>query len=325
MNLIFCRFSTAVFAAVTLVATQIGHAADFPSQPIRLIVPQAPGALVDPVARVIGQALSIKLGQPVIVENRTGAGGAIATAFVAKSNPDGHTLLVHSSGLVTNAATQRENPGYDILKDLTPIVRVASAPFLVCVNPASPIKSIPDLLAYARANPKKLNFGSSGPGSSNHLAIEVLKRAAGIDMTHIPYKGGAQQTAALLGREIDFTFDTIGSSGELVRSGKLRALATTGPRRSTAFPDLPTIGESGVPGYEADFWVGVFAAAGTQPAIIEKLSVAIKEVMVQPAVRAKLTELSLEGSPGDPSEFAKQVRSDLEKWTKVAAQLGNLN
>ena len=310
-----------LLGAAMAIASAAASGADFPTQPIRLIVPFPPGGVADPAARVVAAAMSAKLGQPIIVDNRTGATGAIGTTAVARSTPDGYTLLFHTNGLVTNAATQRENPGYDVV---APISRVASAPYLVVVHPSVPAKSMAEVLQYARANPSKLNHGSSGPGSSNHLAIELFKRMANVDIVHVPFRGGGPQIAAVLAGDIQLVFDTISGSGPLVRSGKLRGVATTGAQRSAAFRELPTIIESGVPGYEAGFWMGLFAPAGTPRDTLEKLNATTRDALAQSDVRARLTEMGLDVSSDSPAEFAQYVRSDLEKWTRLARQLGKL-
>jgi tripartite-type tricarboxylate transporter receptor subunit TctC len=318
------RWRSLLLGAAMAIASYAASAADFPAQPIRLIVPFPPGGVADPAARVVAAAMSVKLEQPIIVDNRTGATGAIGTTAVARSTPDGYTLLFHTNGLVTSAATQRENPGYDVVRDFAPISRVASAPYLVVVHPSVPAKSMAEVLQYARANPGKLNHGSSGPGSSNHLAIELFKRMANVDIVHVPFRGGGPQIAAVLAGDIQLVFDTISGSGPLVRSGKLRGVATTGAQRSAAFRDLPTIIESGVPGYEAGFWMGLFAPAGTPRDTVEKLNATTREALAQPDVRARLTEMGLDVSSDSAAEFAQYVRSDLEKWTTLARQLGKL-
>jgi tripartite-type tricarboxylate transporter receptor subunit TctC len=288
------------------------------------VVPFPPGGVADPVARVVAAAMSVKLGQPIIVDNRTGATGAIGAMAVAHANPDGYTLLFHTNGFVTNAAVQKENPGFDVVKDFAPISLVASAPYLIVVHPSVPAKTMVELLQYARANPGKLYYGSSGPGSSNHLAIELFKRTANIDIVHVPFRGGGPQVTAVLAGDIQIVFDTISGSGPLVRSGKLRGLATSGARRNAVFPDLPTIIESGVPGYEAGFWMGIFAPAGTPRDIIDKLNATIKEVVAQPDVRARFSDMGLDPATDSPAEFAAFMRADLDKWTKLAKELGKL-
>jgi tripartite-type tricarboxylate transporter receptor subunit TctC len=313
-----------LLGAAMAIASSAACGAEFPTQPIRLIVPFPPGGVADPAARVVAAAMSVKLEQPIIVDNRTGATGAIGTMAVARSSPDGYTLLFHTNGLVTSAATQRENPGYDVVRDFAPISRVASAPYLVVVHPSVPARSMAELLQFARANPGRLNYGSSGPGSSNHLAIELFKRMASVDIVHVPFRGGGPQITAVLAGDIQLVFDTISGSGPLVRSGKLRGVATTGAQRSTAFRDLPTIIESGVPGYEAGFWMGLFAPAGTPRETVEKLNATLREAIAQPDVRVRLAEMGLDVSTESAAEFAQYVRSDLEKWTKLARQLGKL-
>ena len=290
-----------------------------------MIVPFPPGGVADPVARIIGAAMGTRLGQAVIIDNRTGATGAIGAVAVARSAADGYTLLFHTNGFLTSAATQRENPGYDVIKDFTPVSRVASAPYLIVVHPSVPAKSMVELLAFAKANPGKINYGSSGLGSSNHLAIELFRRAANIDIMHVPFRGGGPQIAAVLAGDIQLVFDTISGSGALVRSGKLRGIATSGQRRSPAAPDLPTIIESGVPGYEAGYWMGLWAPAGMPRDVLDRLNGAVREAAAQLEVKTRMTELGLEVAVDTAPEFANYVRADLEKWTKLVSQLGKLD
>jgi tripartite-type tricarboxylate transporter receptor subunit TctC len=220
-------------------------AAGFPDRPIKLIVPYPPGGSTDPVARLLAQEIQPKLGQPVVVDNRAGAAGSIGTEAVARAAPDGYTILLHTSVISTDP-TLKKNIAYDVKRDLTPITLAVTGPYLVVVNPSLPVKNIAELIAYAKANPGKLFYGSAGQGSSGHLIGELFKMAAGIDMTHVPYKGGGPSITGLMGNEVQVLFDTIGGSRSLAESGKLRAIAVTSPARSPVMPTVPTVSESGL-------------------------------------------------------------------------------
>ena len=283
-----------IASAVVLGAGLLGGtsalAQAYPTKPVTIIVPFAAGGTTDILARIIGQALTAELGQSVVVDNRAGAGGNIGGQAAAKATPDGHTLFMGTVGThAINASLYKKMP-FDPVKDFAPLTRVANVPNLLVANPAQPYKSVKDLIAYAKANPGKVNFGSSGNGSSIHLSGELFKSLAKVDMQHVPYKGSAPAVTDLLGNQIGIMFDNMPSAIQHVRSGKLVPLAVTTAKRSPELPSVPTIAEAGVPGYEATSWFGMFAPAGTPAPVLAKLNAAIVKVLAQPDVKNKINE-----------------------------------
>lgn len=305
----------AVAAAPTLV-TSAAHA--FPTRPMTLIVPYPPGGIVDPVARLVAMRLSEKLGQPIVVENKAGAGGALAAQQVKNGTADGHTLLLHSNAIAIHTALSRA-PLY-ALADFTPIGMVASAPYLIITGGQSSVRSMVDLLALAKTNPKKVNYGTSGIGSSTHLATELLALQAGLEMTHIPYAGGGPTKVALVRNDIHFSFDTVAGSKSMLQGGQLRALAVTGPRRSSVFPDVPTVAESGVPSYNTAFWLSVFVSSKVSPEIVRQLGIALAEVLATQESKKALQALDLESATADRVQFQKALVSEAEAWSEVVTR-----
>ena len=294
----------------------------YPTTPVTIIVPFAAGGTTDILARIIGQALTAELGQSVVVDNRAGAGGNIGGQAAAKATPDGHTLFMGTVGThAINASLYKKMP-FDPVKDFAPLTRVANVPNLLVANPAQPYKSVKDLIAYAKANPGKVNFGSSGNGSSIHLSGELFKRLAKVDMQHVPYKGSAPAVTDLLGNQIDIMFDNMPSAIQHVRSGKLAPLAVTTAKRSPELPNVPTIAEAGVPGYEATSWFGMFAPAGTPAPVLAKLNAAIVKVLAQPDVKKKINEQGAEVYSETPEQFAAFIQAESVKWGKVVKESG---
>jgi tripartite-type tricarboxylate transporter receptor subunit TctC len=312
-----------VLATTLLAATAASaFAADYPTKPIRLVVPFAAAGTTDFLARAIAQKLGHNLGTTVIVDNRPGAGGNIGSDIVAKSDPDGYTLLLGTVGThAINASLYKKMP-YDTVKDFAPITLVASVPNIVVVNPSVPVKSIKELLALAKSKPGQLSFASSGNGSSIHLSGELFKSMAGVDMLHVPYKGSGPAVADLVGGQVNLMFDNMPSSLPHVKSGRLRAIAVTSAKRSPAAPDLPTIAESGVPGYEAVAWFGVLAPAGTPPAIVKKLNAEIIKVLKSPDVAERLSSQGAEPVSNTPEQFSAYIKSEMAKWAKVIKASG---
>jgi tripartite-type tricarboxylate transporter receptor subunit TctC len=312
-----------VLATTMLAATAASaFAADYPTKPIRLVVPFAAAGTTDFLARAIAQKLGQNLGTTVIVDNRPGAGGNIGSDIVAKSDPDGYTLLLGTVGThAINASLYKKMP-YDTVKDFAPITLVASVPNIVVVNPSVPAKSIKELLALAKSKPGQLSFASSGNGSSIHLSGELFKSMAGVDMLHVPYKGSGPAVADLVGGQVNLMFDNMPSSLPHVKSGRLRAIAVTSAKRSPAAPDLPTIAESGVPGYEAVAWFGVLAPAATPPAIVKKLNAEIIKVLKSPDVAERLSSQGAEPVSNTPEQFSAYIKSEMAKWAKVIKASG---
>jgi tripartite-type tricarboxylate transporter receptor subunit TctC len=285
-------------------------------------VPFAAGGTTDILARVIGQALTKELGQTVIVDNRAGAGGNIGAQFAAKSPADGYTLFMGTVGThAINQSLYKKLP-FDPIKDFAPLTRVAMVPNLLVANPVKPYKNVKELIAYAKANPGKVNFGSSGSGSSIHLSGELFKAMAKVDMVHVPYKGSAPAVTDLLGGQIDVMFDNMPSAIQHVRNGRLRPLAVTTARRSPELPDVPTVAEAGVPGYEATSWFGMFAPAATPAPVVARLNAALAKVLADPEVKKKLAEQGAEPYSEKPEQFAEFIRQETAKWSKVVKDSG---
>jgi tripartite-type tricarboxylate transporter receptor subunit TctC len=306
----------AVLAPVA--ATAIGHAADvYPTKPIRMIVAFNAGGATDIIARIVSQRLSEGLGQSVVVDNRPGATGIIGTDAVAKSAPDGYTLLMVTAGThAINASLFKDLP-YDPVKDFVHIHFTATAPNVLIVNPAVPATDVRSLIKLAKEKPGQLSYGSAGSGSTLHLSGELFEAMAGVDLTHIPYKGSAPAMTDLLGGRLSMMFDSISSAVPRIKSDKVRALGVTGSKRSIALPEVPTIAESGVPGYEATAWFGVVAAANTPTEIVARLNAELNKALAHPEVREKLLALGTEPVGGTPGAFASHVGSEVAKWRKV--------
>ena len=294
----------------------------YPTKPIRLVVPFPPGGATDILARAVAQKLTDEWGQPVVVDNRPGAGGNIGSELVAKAAPDGYTLEMGTVGThAINASLYAKMP-YDHVKDFAPVILVAGVPNVLEVNPSLPVNTVQELIAYAKANPGKLNFASSGNGTSIHLSGELFKVMTGVQMTHIPYKGSGPALQDLIGGQVQLMFDNLPPSLPQIKAGKLRALAVTSSTRSPALPDTPTIAESGLPGYEASSWFGVLAPAGTPPAIIAKLNAEIAAWLATPEAKEKMVALGANIGGGSPEDFAKHIAAETAKWQKVVKESG---
>jgi tripartite-type tricarboxylate transporter receptor subunit TctC len=295
--------------------------ADYPNRPIRVIVPLAPGGGSDYTARYIGQRLADRLKQPVVVDNRPAASGIVGTELVANAIPDGYTLLLAYSTHAQSAQLFSRLP-YDPIKDFAPVTEVIATPLTLLLNPTVPAKTVQEFIAYAKANPGKLNYGSSGPGSSPHLAAELFDSMAGIKMTHIPYKGVALYVTAQIGGEIQFSFSNMFTTMPHWKSGRLKLIATGGPKRMEAMPELPTIAESGLPGFEAMTWYGYMAPAKTPRAIVDKLQKEIAAIVQIPEVRQTFVSQGNEPLANTPAEFARIIKADANKWGAIGKKLG---
>jgi tripartite-type tricarboxylate transporter receptor subunit TctC len=280
-----------------------------------LIVPYPPGGPTDIVARLIGQSLSERLGQQFVIENRPGAGGNVGTEAVVRAPPDAHTLLLVTAANAINA-TLYGNLNFNFLRDIEPVAGIIGAPIVMVVHPSFPAKTVPAFIAYAKANPGKLNMASAGVGGSDHIAGELFKMMAGVNMIHVPYRGAAPALTDLLGGQVEVYFASVPASIEYIRAGKLRALALTTASRSDALPDLPSVGEF-VPGYESRSWYGVGAPKHTPTDIIDKLNKEINAALADPKLKARLADLSGTVLPGTPTDFGKLVVDETEKWAKV--------
>ena len=295
--------------------SSLAWAQAYPSRPVRIIVGYAAGGAQDIVARLIGQSLSARLGQPFVVENRPGAGGNIATESVVKAAPDGYTLLLLNTPDAINA-TLYDNLNYNIVRDIAPVADVMHMPAVMVVNPALPPKTVPEFVAYTKANPGKVNMASAGVGSSGHLAGELFKMMTGADMVHVPYRGGAPALADLLGGQVQVFFGVVASSMGHIQAGRLRALAVTTATRSPALPDVPALAES-IPGYEASGWSGIAAPKATPKDIIDTLNQAINAALADAKTKAQLVALGGTLAPGSAADFASFVAHETEKWRDV--------
>jgi tripartite-type tricarboxylate transporter receptor subunit TctC len=302
-------------AAALPVVSHFAWAQTYPTKPVRIIVGFAPGGGTDISARLIGQWLSEKLGQPFIVENRPGAGANIAMEAVVKAPPDGYTLLLVSPGAAINA-TLYEKLNYNFIRDIAPVSGIVRVPNVMVVHPSVPTKTVPEFIAYAKANPGKVNMASAGNGSSIHVSGELFKMMAGVNLTHVPYRGSGPMMTDLLGGQVQVAFDSMPSSLEQIRAGKLRALAVTTATRSEALPDIPTLSDF-VPGYEASNWWGAGAPRNTPAAIVDRLNKEINAGLADPKMKARLAEMGGMVLAGSPADFGKLIADETENWAKV--------
>ena len=314
------KFITKCVVVAGLVLSAQAVAQGFPTRPIRLIVPYAPGGNVDVTARVIAPRLSEILGQSVVVDNRAGGGGSMGSTAVAKASADGYTLLMGASGPLSINPLAIPNLSYDPIKDFAPISRVHIVPLVVLANPKANLGSIKDLLSRAKAEPGGVSVASAGIGTMNHLAIELFNVMAGVNVLHVPYKGGGPALNDLLAGQVMAAFEQANSSMGFIRDGRLTPLAITGRKRSTALPNIPTLDELGLKGYEAVTFVGVLAPAGTPKPIIAKLNDAVRKTLETPAVLEKLRDLGTEPGASSPEEFGSLISSELKKWRDLAAK-----
>ena len=303
--------------AASMVLAAAAHA--FPDRPVRLVVGFAPGGS-DISARLVGQKLSELWGQPVVVENRPGAAGNIGADAVAKAVPDGHTILLFVNSYTINTSVYRNLP-WDLLRDFAPIGRYASSPMVVVVNDKMPVKNFAEFVAYAKANRGKVNYGSAGTGSAPHLAAELFAMRSGIEMTHVPYKGSGPSVTALVADEVQASFGAMSAFDGMVKQGRLRALAVTTLSRFPQLPDVPTISESGLPGFDVDIWYGFLAPAKTPPSIVKQLSDDLARVMADPDLQTKLRERGLEPAYLDSRQTGDLIKRDVVRWREVIGKL----
>jgi tripartite-type tricarboxylate transporter receptor subunit TctC len=308
-----------VFLAV-LAASCATAGETYPGKPIRVIDPYAPGGSTEAQARAIGQKLTEAWGQALVIDGRPGAGSAIGTQIVARSTPDGYTLLFTNAAFAT-APNLARKPLFDPLVDLAPVILVGTQPLILVVHPSMPA-SLKELLAYAKTNPSKVNFASAGTGGATHLAMELFKTMAGIDIVHVPYKGSAPSATAIMAGEVQMGIFSGNSVLPHIAAGRLRALGVSTPKRSVALPDLPTITQSGVPGYEVVQWSGIYAPAGTPRDIVAKLNRQINEVLKMPDVKERFARIGVEPAGSTPQEFAAFTAAEVRKWKKVIADAG---
>ena len=310
----------AMFAALAAASAQ---SQNYPAKTVRIVVPFPAGGSTDIIGRVVAEQLTAAFGQQAIVDNRPGANGVIGTELVAKAAPDGYTLLIGGIGsLSINPAIYSKIP-YDPVRDFTAIIQIAQVPNVLVVHPSLPVQSVKDLIAFARANPGKLNYGSSGAGRADHLAGELFSMMAGVRMQHVPYKGGGPAMTDLVGGNLQLIFATVSTAASHMKSGKVRTIANTSAVRSDLFPDLPTIGESGVPGFAIDNWYSFIAPAGTPASIVDTLNVEIARALALPDVKERLHALGIVPfTTARPSEFAQYLRAEIAKYAKLVKAVG---
>jgi tripartite-type tricarboxylate transporter receptor subunit TctC len=307
-------------AAALPAVPRFASAQAYPARPVRIIVGFAPGGGTDIMARLIGQWLSERLGQQFVVENRPGASSNIAAEVVVNAPPDGYTLLMAGLPNASNA-TLYENLKFNFIRDITPIAGVTRETFLIEVNPSVPVKTVPELITHAKANPGKINMASGGVGSGNHIFGELFKMMTGVNLVHVPYRGAGPALTDLLGGQVQVMFASVSSSIEYVRAGKLRALAVTTASRAPVLPDIPTVAEF-VPGYESSFFLGLGAPRNTPAEIVDKLNKEVNAALADPNMKARLAELGVTALPGSPADFGKLLAEETEKWAKVIKFVG---
>ncbi len=321
-RLVNCCVVLAVLGSLSSVSQAQNPAVNYPSKPLRLIIPYAAGGLGDTVGRLAAQHLTTSLGQPVLADNRPGASQAIALELAAKATPDGYTLVLGTqSGLIFATAARKSLP-YDPLRDIASISMLFTVPYYLIVHPSLPAKNVQELVGLARANPGKYSFGSIGVGSGNHLAMEIFKVRAGIDMVHVPFKGAPQGMLALVAGDLNLTFEGPVTSLPNIRSGKIRALASSGITRTVALPDLPTMAESGLPGFDVVTWFGLSTTGGTPRPIIDRLNREIGEFLKLPSTRARFSDMNLDVVYSTPEAMTARLQSDLPLITKVMRAAG---
>ena len=305
-----------LLAALSLAACALAQAQPYPARPVRIVVPFPPGGPTDIVARLVSQKMAEGLKQPVVVENRAGAGGVLGTEFVAKAPADGYTLLMGTIGGLAVSMSLLPDRGYDTLRDFVPITQAVNVTSILVTHPSVPVKSVLELLALARLHPGKLNYGSSGGGTVTHLAGELLKLMGGVNIIHVPYKGGAPALTAILSGEVDLTYENSLIIVPHIKSGKVRALGVTSAQRSKLLPDLPSVAEA-LPGYGASGWYGLVAPAATPKDVLARLNAEAVKALRSPDVADKLSGQGAEPAPGSPGDFAAFIRAEIDKWSKV--------
>ena len=314
--------AVAASLVLALSATALSAAAAYPEKSVRMIVPYPPGGITDIVGRAVAERLSKTLGQPIVVDNRAGAGGTIGATLGARSTPDGYTLFVGTSATNgTNPSTYR-NLSYKPETDFAPVALVATAPLMIIVNPSVPAKTLPEFIAYMKSNPNKVNFASTGNGGSVHLTSELFAMQTGTKMQHIPYKGSSPALTDLMGGQVQVMFDNVPSAAPLAKSGKVRALAVTSIKRTALAPDTPTVAESAVPGFESLSWIAVYAPAGTPAEIVRKLNEAINEALKHPDLLSTFQKAGLDPVGGTPEDLAKYQTAEIAKWSNVVKTIG---
>ncbi|HEV7803421.1 MAG TPA: tripartite tricarboxylate transporter substrate binding protein, partial [Burkholderiales bacterium] len=318
---VLLKAAVATLLAAAFSASALVHAQGYPERPLRFVIPFPPGGGADNLARIVGVAASEKLGQQIVIDNRAGAGGNIAAEVVAKAAPDGYTLLQTNVAHAISTSLYRKL-NYDLVQDFAPVTQLASIPFVLAVNPGTGFTSIKDLIARAKAKPGELAYASSGSGGPSHLAMELFKSMAGVEIRHIPYKGAVPGATDLMAGQVQMMFFTVSAALPLMNSGRLKCLAIASTRRSLLAPDIPTVSEAGLPGFEATTWFGVMAPRGIAPNSVGKLHAAFTAALKQPDVRDRVLKQGFDIAGSNPAEFAAYVKAEIPKWAKVVKASG---
>ena len=305
-----------VWSTLALAASLPAYAQNFPDRPVHLIIPYGPGGITDFAGRVLAQKIGEALGQTVVAENKPGAGGIVGVDYVAHSAPDGYNMAVMDPAVVINPILQKSMP-YDIFKDIVPLSITSSSPEVLVVSPQLGIKTYAELVAYGKANPGKLNYASAGVGTTPHLAAELWKARTGIDAVHVPYKGIGASYTDMMSNKVQLSFSSIAGARPFTDDGRVIALATTGAQRSAVYPDLPTVAEAGLPGYDVDLWLGLYGTGGTPPAVLEKLNAAIAKALQDPDLKSGFAKFGLTPRGMSLADSAAFTKSEYEKWKKV--------
>jgi tripartite-type tricarboxylate transporter receptor subunit TctC len=317
----FLTLAAGFMAAGACLAQSTPSTADFPNRPVRLVVPFAPGGTNDVIGRIVSDRLAERLGQTFVVDNRPGANMVVGSEIVAQSGPDGHTLLIVAAGFAVNPSLRKKLP-YDSVRDFAPVGLVVGGPYLMVIHPSVPAKSVSEFVAWVKGRPGQVNYASVGVGSPPHLAGELLKVAAGIDMQQVPYKGGAAVLPDLMAGRVSMFFGSISTLGPHVQSGKLRAVAVTTVHRSPVMPGVPTFKESGLADYEVNGWYGLLAPGKTPRAIVNRLNAELGRVLAEPETRARFQKIGMDPAPGTPQDFAQLIKGEMAKWAKVVQAAG---
>jgi tripartite-type tricarboxylate transporter receptor subunit TctC len=317
-----CRLVSAIAAVLLALLPALAEEPNYPTRSITLVVPYAAGGGNDAMARIVADRMSKTLAQQIVIENRGGAGGTIATRAVARAAPDGYTLVLGGTGTLAIDPTLYANAGYDPRKDFAPVGLIATSALVILVHPSVEAHSVQELIALARKSPGKLTYASAGPGSGIHLAAELFASMAGVRLTHVPYKGSAPALNDLLGGHVQIYFSSLPPAAGIRSEGKVRALAVTGPVRSSIFPDLPTVAEEGLPGYEAVLHYGIAAPAGTPGAIIDRLNAALREALASEETRTLLERTGAEAMPSTPEEYAADIDREERRWSRIVREVG---
>jgi tripartite-type tricarboxylate transporter receptor subunit TctC len=294
----------------------------YPVRPVRLVVPFTPAGATDVLARLIGEELGRRLAQPVVIENRPGAGGNLGAQLVARAAPDGYTLLMAPTSIYSIAMTLYKDPGFDVARDFAPVSTLANVPHVLVAHPSLPASTVKELLALAKARPGELTIASQGTGTVSHLEAEMLQQMGGIELTHVPYKGSAPALVDLMGGRTQIMFDSIASAMPQVRAGKLKAMAVAAEKRASVLPNVPTVAEAALPGYRAESWLGIVVPAGTPRAVVERLNRELNALLADPKVHQTLVERGFEPQASTPEQFAQRIRGDVLAWAKVVKASG---